>query len=108
LIGTAQRAFEFACRRAESRVTFGRKLSEHQSVLEYIAKSFAKIEQARRLTMRAAERMGEVGPKEARDMMGAAKITVPQAVDRPLHADPRVAGSSRPGAIMCTWSGPPA
>jgi acyl-CoA dehydrogenase len=77
LIGSAQRALEFACRRAESRVTFGRKLSEHQSVLEDIAKSFAEIEQARLLTMRAAERMDEVGPKEARDMIAAAKITVP-------------------------------
>jgi acyl-CoA dehydrogenase len=77
LIGSAQRALEYACRRAESRVTFGRKLSEHQSVLEDIAKSFAEIEQARLLTMRAAQRMDEVGPKEARDMIAAAKITVP-------------------------------
>jgi acyl-CoA dehydrogenase len=77
LIGAAQRALEYACRRAESRSTFGKKLSEHQSVLEDIAKSFAEIEQARLLTMRAAERMDAVGPKDARDMIAAAKITVP-------------------------------
>jgi acyl-CoA dehydrogenase len=56
LIGSAQRALEFACRRAVSRETFGRKLSEHQSVLEDIARS---------------------GAKNARDLIAAAKITVP-------------------------------
>ena len=77
LIGAAQRALEFACRRAVSRTTFGRKLAEHQSVREDIAKSFCEIEQARLLTLATARRMDEVGPKEARDMIAAAKITVP-------------------------------
>jgi len=77
LIGAAQRALEFACRRAVSRTTFGRKLAEHQSIREDIAKSFCEIEQARLLTLATARRMDEVGPKEARDMIAAAKITVP-------------------------------
>jgi len=77
LIGSAQRALEFACRRAESRETFGRKLSEHQSVLEDIARSFSEIEQARLLTLKTAARMDEVGAKDARDLIAAAKITVP-------------------------------
>ena len=77
LIGSAQRALELACQRAESRSTFGRKLSEHQSVLEDIAKSFAEIEQARLLTMATARKMDEVGAKDARDMIAATKITVP-------------------------------
>jgi acyl-CoA dehydrogenase len=77
LIGSAQRALEFACRRAESRETFGRKLSDHQSVLEDIAKSFAEIEQARLLTLKTAARIDEVGAKDARDLIAAAKITVP-------------------------------
>lgn len=77
LIGSAQRAVEFACRRAVSRETFGKKLSEHQSVLEDIAKSFSEIEQARLLTLKTARRMDEVGAKDARDLIAAAKITVP-------------------------------
>jgi acyl-CoA dehydrogenase len=77
LIGCAQRAVEYACRRAVSRETFGRKLSEHQSVLEDIAKSFAEIEQARLLTLKTARRMDEVGAKDARDLIAASKITVP-------------------------------
>ena len=77
LIGSAQRALEFACRRSVSRETFGRKLSEHQSVLEDIAVSFSEIEQARLLTLKTARRIDEVGAKDARDMIAAAKITVP-------------------------------
>ena len=77
LIGSAQRAVEYACRRAVSRETFGRKLSEHQSVLEDIAKSFSEIEQARLLTLKTARRMDEVGAKDARDLIAASKITVP-------------------------------
>ena len=77
LIGAAQRALEYACRRAVSRTTFGRKLAEHQSVREDIAKCFCEIEQARLLTLATARKMDEVGPKDARDMIAAAKITVP-------------------------------
>ncbi|MEM1434452.1 MAG: acyl-CoA dehydrogenase family protein [Pseudomonadota bacterium] len=77
LIGSAQRALEYAAQRSVERETFGRKLAEHQSVLEDIAKSFAEIEQARLLTLETARRMDEVGPKDARDYIAAAKIMVP-------------------------------
>ncbi len=77
LIGAAQRALEFACRRAVSRSTFGRKLAEHQSIREDIAKCFCEIEQARLLTLSTAHKMDEVGAKDARDLIAAAKITVP-------------------------------
>ena len=77
LIGAAQRALEYACRRSLSRTTFGRKLAEHQSIREDIAKCFCEIEQARLLTLATARKMDEVGAKDARDMIAAAKITVP-------------------------------
>jgi len=77
LIGSAQRALEFACKRAVSRETFGRKLSEHQSVLEDIAKSFSEIEQARLLTLKTARKIDEVGAKDSRDLIAAAKIVTP-------------------------------
>jgi len=77
LIGSAQRALEFACRRATQRATFGKTLAEHQSVLEDIAVSFSEIEQARLLTLKTASRIDEVGAKDARDLIAASKITVP-------------------------------
>ncbi|MFM7273944.1 MAG: acyl-CoA dehydrogenase family protein, partial [Gammaproteobacteria bacterium] len=66
------------CRRAEERATFGRKLSQHQSVREEIAKSFCDIEQARLLTLMAADRMDRYGNKVARDLIAAIKIVAPQ------------------------------
>ncbi|MEX2480527.1 MAG: acyl-CoA dehydrogenase family protein [Gammaproteobacteria bacterium] len=77
LIGCAQRALELACKRVVSRSTFGRKLAEHQSIREDVAKCFAEIEQARLLTLKTARKMDEVGAKDARDLIAAAKITVP-------------------------------
>ncbi len=77
LIGSAQRAVEYACRRSVERETFGRKLSEHQSVLEDIAKSWSEIVQARLLTLKTARKIDQVGAKDARDLIAAAKITVP-------------------------------
>ena len=77
LIGSAQRALELACQRSVSRTTFGRRLSQHQSIREDVARSFCELESARLLTLKAARRMDEVGNKEARDLIAAAKITVP-------------------------------
>jgi acyl-CoA dehydrogenase len=77
LIGSAQRALEFACRRSTERETFGRKLADHQSVLEDIARSFNEIEQSRLLTLKTARKIDEVGAKDARDLIAASKITVP-------------------------------
>jgi acyl-CoA dehydrogenase len=80
LIGCAQRALELACARAETRSTFGKSLSQHQSVREDIATSFCEIEQARLLTLMTADKLDRVGNKEARDLIAAAKITTPLAV----------------------------
>ena len=77
LVGCAQRALELACRRVEARATFGRKISQHQSVREDIASAYCKIEQARLLTLLAAERMDKHGNKVARDLIAAIKITAP-------------------------------
>lgn len=77
LIGSAQRALEFACRRSTERETFGRKLADHQSVLEDIARSFNEIEQSRLLTLKTARKIDEVGARDARDLIAASKITVP-------------------------------
>jgi acyl-CoA dehydrogenase len=88
-VGSAQRALEMMCRRAESRSAFGVKLSEHGSLREEIAKSFCEIEQARLLTLMAADKMDREGNKQARDLIGAAKIVVPamatQVIDRAMQ-----------------------
>ncbi|NND67347.1 MAG: acyl-CoA dehydrogenase [Halioglobus sp.] len=77
LIGSAQRALEFACRRVEERATFGRSLSQHQSVREDIARSFSEIEMMRLLVLKTCQRMDEVGAKGAMDLIAASKTSVP-------------------------------
>lgn len=80
LVGAAQRSLELACQRAEGRSTFGRKLSQHQSVREDIARSFAEIEMARLLVLKTCRKMDEVGAQAARDMIAACKTSVPLMV----------------------------
>lgn len=78
VIGAAQRALEAACKRVNSRVVFGKKLSEQGSVRESIALMASKVEMCRLLTLRAADKMDRVGNKAAMDLIGMAKIMVPQ------------------------------
>jgi acyl-CoA dehydrogenase len=77
LVGGAQRALELTMDRVEQRSTFGRKLSEHQSVREDIARSWCEIEQARLLTLKAADKIDRDGSKAARDLIAAIKIVAP-------------------------------
>jgi len=77
LIGCAQRALELACKRVENRVAFGKKLSEQGSVREDIALCATEIEQARLITLRAADKMDREGNKAAKDLIAMAKIAVP-------------------------------
>lgn len=100
LVGIAQRSLEQACRRVVSRSTFGRTLAEHQSVREDIAKSFAEIEQARLLTLKTAERMDEVGAKDARDFIAATKIAVPMMAQTVIDRCMQVHGA---GGLTADW-----
>lgn len=77
LIGAAQRSLELACERVETRSTFGRKLSKHQSVREDIARCFSEIEMARLLLLKTCHKMDECTPQGALDMIAASKSTVP-------------------------------
>lgn len=93
LIGSAQRALELACKRSLERETFGRKLAEHQSVLEDIANSWSEVEQARLLTLKTAKRIDEVGAKDSRDLIAAAKITVPRMAQRVIDRCMQIHGA---------------
>jgi acyl-CoA dehydrogenase len=93
LIGCAQRSLELACVRAEQRTTFGKKLSQHQSVREDIARSFADIEQVRLLTLKTADRLDKLGNKEARDYIAAAKIATPITVQKVIDRCMQIHGA---------------
>jgi acyl-CoA dehydrogenase len=77
------------CSRATSRIAFGKPLAEQGSVREDIARSWCEVEQARLLTLRAADKMDRAGNKAAKDLIAAAKIVVPamacQVIDRAIQ-----------------------
>jgi acyl-CoA dehydrogenase len=77
LIGLAERTLEKMCRRAASRVAFGKAVSEQTVTQERIAEARIMIEQARLLTLNAAHAMDTVGNKVAKAEIAMIKVAVP-------------------------------
>ena len=76
-IGAAERALELMCKRLNSRVAFGRRISEQGVWRERIADARCKIEQARLLTLKAAYMMDTVGNKVAQAEIAMIKVVAP-------------------------------
>jgi len=88
-IGMAERALELMCRRAQSRVAFGKPIADQGVVQDWIAESRIEIDQARLLTMYAAWLMDSAGNKAARNEVSAIKVVAPnvalKVVDRAIQ-----------------------
>jgi acyl-CoA dehydrogenase len=80
LVGMATRTLELMCERANSRVAFGRPMKDFSSVRQSIALSRCEIEQARLLTLSAADKIDQFGIKGAMDLIAMIKIVAPQMV----------------------------
>ncbi len=81
LIGMAERAFDLMCRRAAERTTFGRRLAEHGTVMDWIAEARVRIDQLRLLVLRAAWLIDEQGARAARTEISAIKIAAPATAE---------------------------
>ena len=90
LIGAAQRSLELMCGRVEQRVAFGRPISAFSSIRQHVALSRCEIEQARLLTLSAADKIDRKGVKEAKDLIAMIKIVAPtmacNVIDRAMQA----------------------
>ncbi|MGB0385893.1 MAG: acyl-CoA dehydrogenase family protein [Ardenticatenaceae bacterium] len=89
LVGVAQRALEMMCQRAQQRVAFGKPLAQQGGLRQMIAISRCEIEQARLLTLYAADQVDREGGKNARDFVGMIKIVAPlmaqEVIDRAIQ-----------------------
>jgi acyl-CoA dehydrogenase len=88
-IGVAERALELMCRRASSRIAFGRPLADQGALRHAIARSRIEIDQARLLTMAAAHALDAGGAKGARKQIGMIKVVAPNValdvIDRAIQ-----------------------
>ncbi|HEY5976613.1 MAG TPA: acyl-CoA dehydrogenase family protein [Solirubrobacterales bacterium] len=92
-IGTAERALEMMCRRANEREAFGGPLADKQFVQEAIAASRMEIDQARLLTMYAAWKMDTEGKRAARQSISAIKVIAANMVMEVLDRAIQIHGS---------------
>jgi acyl-CoA dehydrogenase len=79
-IGTAERAIEMMCNRANERETFGGKLADKQFIQDFIAKSRMETDQARLLTLNAAWKMDTAGKRAARQEISMIKVVAANVV----------------------------
>lgn len=108
LIGLAERALESLCRRAGERVAFGKTLAEQGVVREAIAESRIDIEQARLLTLKAADKMDKAGNKAAQAEIAMIKVVAPamalRVIDRAVQVH-GAAGVSGDFDLAAAWAG---
>jgi acyl-CoA dehydrogenase len=77
-IGSAERAFELMCRRANEREAFGEPLGEKQFVQDFVATSRIEIDAARLMVLHAAWKMDTEGKRAARQQISMIKVVAAQ------------------------------
>jgi acyl-CoA dehydrogenase len=82
LIGQAERSLEAMCRRAASRVAFGRPVADQTVTQERIADARILIDQARLLVLHAAWKMDVAGNKAAKKEIAMIKVAAPNMACR--------------------------
>jgi acyl-CoA dehydrogenase len=108
LIGMAERALTDMCGRADERVAFGKPLAEQGVIREMIAESRMDIEQARLLTLKAADMMDKAGNKAARAEIAMIKVVAPNMALRVLDRAVQVHGGggvSGDFGLAAAWAG---
>jgi acyl-CoA dehydrogenase len=93
-IGGAQYALELMCKRASSRVAFGKPLAEQGVIQDWIAQSELEIEQARLLTLKAAWMIDTLGKKAAQKEIAMIKIAAPEVFTNVVNRAIQVFGAA--------------
>jgi len=91
-IGAAERALDLLCKRASSRVAFGKPIVELGGNLDVIADARMQIEQARLLVLKTAWMIDRVGAKAAMSEISQIKVLAPNVACRVIDAAIQVHG----------------
>jgi acyl-CoA dehydrogenase len=82
LVGLAERALELMCKRASSRIAFGKPVASQTVTQERIAEARCQIDMARLLTLKAAWMMDVAGNKAAKAEIAMIKVVAPNMAGR--------------------------
>ncbi|ETE57558.1 Acyl-CoA dehydrogenase family member 11, partial [Ophiophagus hannah] len=93
-IGAGETALRILCERSAQRVTFGKKLYHHEVVAHWIAECRIAIEQARLLTLKAANKIDAMGNKAARKEIAMIKVVAPRAVLKVIDCTIQICGAA--------------
>jgi acyl-CoA dehydrogenase len=107
-IGVAERALEMMCKRSQTRVAFGKRLSEQGVTLERIAESRIMIDQVRWLVLNAAYMMDTVGNRAAKAEIAMIKVAAPNVTLQVLDWAIQMHGGggvSDDFALAALWAG---
>ncbi|MEA1073242.1 acyl-CoA dehydrogenase family protein [Sphingomonas sp. LY160] len=107
-IGAAEEALGLMVRRLQSRVAFGKKLSEHSIWEQRIAEARIEIDSTRLLCLLAADRMDKAGNKAAAAEIAMIKVKAPRmalkVIDDAIQAHGG-AGVSQDTPLAHSWAG---
>jgi acyl-CoA dehydrogenase len=107
-IGAAEEALDWMARRLQSRVAFGKRLSEHSVWEQRVAEARIEIDATRLLCLLAADRMDKAGNKAAKAEIAMIKVKAPRMalkiIDDAIQAHGG-AGVSQDTPLAASWAG---
>jgi len=108
IIGAAEEALRLMCQRLQSRVAFGKRISEHSIWEQRVAEARIEIEATRLLCLKAADLMDKAGNKAARAEIAMIKVKAPRMalkiIDDAIQAFGG-AGVSQDTPLAASWAG---
>jgi acyl-CoA dehydrogenase len=107
-IGAAEEALGLMCERLQSRVAFGKKLSDHSIWEQRVAEARTEIDATRLLCLKAADMMDKAGNKAAKAEIAMIKVKAPnmalKVIDDAVQAF-GAAGVSQDTPLAHSWAG---
>jgi acyl-CoA dehydrogenase len=107
-IGAAEEALAAMVKRLQSRIAFGKRLSEHSIWEQRVAQARIDIEMSRLLCLKAADMMDKAGNKAAKLEIAMIKVQAPQMALRIIDDAVQAhggAGVSQDFHLAASWAG---